>query len=113
MNASALAAVAVVALMASPLAMTQARAADSATLSFNPDGNVLAGSLYGIDAVDGYPGTLDKRASVELPAGRRTVWYSCPAGPRSKVTHDFSSGARYELVCKPGQLAEIRQVAEC
>ncbi len=95
------------------LAMAETAASGSATVSFNSKSAIMTGGLYGITAVDAQPQTFGNRASVAVAAGQRTIWYACPFGPRSKLTQDFAAGAKYELVCKPGQLAEIKRIDEC
>lgn len=107
-----LAAIVIVSAMPS-LATAQAAGADSAMVSFNSKNSIMAGGLYGITAVDEQPQTFGKRTSVAVAAGQRTIWYACPFGPRSKLTQDFTAGAKYELVCRPGQLAEIKRIDEC
>jgi len=91
----------------------QAAKPDPVTLSFNLANQNLAGVLYGIEAIDASPQTFGKLVNTELVAGRRTIWYSCPTGSRSSLTYDFSAGGKYELVCNPGQDAEIRRIDEC
>lgn len=109
----ALLAVAAVASVASPVEAAQTSTSGSATLSFNSSSEHLAGSLYGVIAVDEQRQEFGKRASVLVAAGRRTIWYSCPIGPSSKLTQDFAADAKYELICKPGQLPEIKRIDEC
>ena len=65
-------------------------------VSFNSKNSIMAGGLYGITAVDEQPQTFGKRTSVAVAAGQRTIWYACPFGPRSKLTQDFTAGAKYE-----------------
>jgi hypothetical protein len=106
-------AAAAVASVASPVEAAQTATSGSATLSFNSNSENLAGSLYGVTAVDERPQAFGKRANVVIAAGRRTISYSCPIGPSSKLTQDFAAGTKYELICKPGQLPEIKRVDEC
>jgi hypothetical protein len=90
---------------------------EQASLSFASEDQVLAGIAYGIDAIDAMPSILGQRLSASIPAGQRTVWYSCPNEPRmtggSRITFDFDAGHRYQLVCRPGRGAEIRPSDEC
>ena len=97
----------------SSLASAEEIVTGDATLSFVVPTQSLAGTLYGIESIDVTPQTFDKQLKTDLVAGRRTVWYSCPTTPRSTLTYDFSAGGKYELVCSPGQGAEIHRVDEC
>jgi hypothetical protein len=91
----------------------QPATAGSATLAFNSHGDILAGSIYGITAVGEHPQAFGNRSHVVFAAGRRTISYACPIGPQATLTQDFSADAKYELICKPGQLPEIKRVDEC
>jgi hypothetical protein len=103
----------IIASATSLLASAQTTASDTATISFNAKNAIMSGSLYGITAVDEAPQTFGNRNRVAIAAGQRTIWYTCPFGHQSKLTQEFSAGAMYELVCKPGQLAEIKRVDDC
>lgn len=93
-------------------------AGDSASLVFvAPFRSTLAGSLYGLEAIDAAPRVYARRTSTEVAAGERTVWYACPgeapmAGD-TRITFDFEAGHRYELVCQAGMAAQIRQAEGC
>ena len=83
-----------------------------ATLSFDTSGNVLAGISFGIEAVDSRPTFLGDRRATQVPAGVRTVSYSCPGSDPStqgaRITFDFAEGGAYRLTCRSGQAAIIR-----
>jgi hypothetical protein len=91
----------------------QPATAGSATIAFHSNGDILTGSIYGITAVGEKPQAFGNRASVVVAAGRRTISYSCPIGPQASLTQDFSADTKYELICKAGQLPEIKRVDEC
>lgn len=88
-----------------------------ASLSFVSESQVLAGMVYGIDAIDAQTRIFGQRLAANISAGRRTVWYSCPNAPQmtggSRLTFDFEAGRRYQLVCRTGKDAEIRLSDEC
>ena len=92
-------------------------APQDATLRFVAAKSVLAGISFGMNTVDGRPLLLDQRTSIQLGAGRRTIWYSCPNEPMSAqgspITIDVKAGTRYELVCRAGQQAQIRAAKGC
>ena len=71
----------------------------------------LAGISYGMTAVDGQPLILGQRVGTQVASGFRTVWYSCPDDPQGSNSQgfDFKAGQTYELVCRDGQQAEIRE----
>jgi hypothetical protein len=91
--------------------------AGPATLTFHSEGQLLAGSVYGLDAIDEQTRFFGQRLSAEVAAGHRTVRYSCPTAPAmdggSRLTFDFIPGGKYELVCRSGQAAEIRRTDDC
>jgi hypothetical protein len=103
----------VIASAGSSVEAAQTATAGSATLAFNSHGDILAGSIYGITAVGERPQAFGNRTNVVVAAGRRTISYSCPIGPQATLTQDFSADTKYELICKPGQLPEIKRVDEC
>lgn len=88
-----------------------------ATLRFQSKASVLAGISYGIDAVDARRSVLGERLQAEVPAGLRTIWYSCPgeAAPRegARISFAFEAGASYTLSCRAGQDAEITRSDDC
>jgi hypothetical protein len=100
-------------LAASPIVTVQAATTESATLSFRSSAETLAGSFYGITAVDEQAQVFGARGNVEVAAGRRTISYACPIGPQSTLTQDFAAGGNYELICSPGQLAQIKAIDDC
>jgi len=110
-------------LFASALAGGQAAPApqqpqtEQASLYFVAKGQILVGTLYGIDSIDASQSVFGKRTIAKVLAGRRTVWYSCPNAPQmaggSRLTFNFVAGHQYELVCEPGKEAAIRQSDEC
>ena len=106
-------AAALIALAAAPIVSAQAATTEPATLSFTSSTQALAGTVYGITAVDEQAQAFGARGDVEVAAGRRTISYACPIGPQSTLTRDFSAGGKYELICNPGQLAEIRAIDDC
>lgn len=81
-------------------------------------GNVIAmGISYGITAVDGQAPILDKRESARIASGLHTVGYYCANESRTAggawLSFNFQAGRAYELVCRPGQQAEIRALEAC
>jgi len=88
-----------------------------ATLRFVASDSALVGISFGMSAVDGRTLLLDQRTSTHLAAGRRTIWYSCPneAGMQegSALSFDFVPGKRYELACRSGLPAQIREAEDC
>jgi hypothetical protein len=92
-------------------------AAPTATLQFVDKDMPLAGISYGIDFIDGNRNAFGQRVSTAVPAGTRTVWYTCPGeapmSSGSRLSFDFKAGERYELVCRTGQDALIRRADNC
>ena len=89
----------------------------TATLTIIAEDQALVGIVYGIDRVDGQPRYHGRQISANIPAGERTVWYSCPNAPQmgtgSHTTFDFVAGHRYSLVCRAGIGVVISQSDEC
>lgn len=88
-----------------------------ASLSFVSKNPLLVGTVYGISAIDANAQVYGRHLTATVPAGHRTVWYSCPnasqmAG-KSSIRFDFVAGQRYELVCQPAQQAMIRPMDDC
>ena len=100
-----------------PVALASTPAPATASLRFDAGATTLAGISYGIDAVDSRPSLFAERMQARIPAGLRTVWYSCPneAAPRegARLRFEFEAGADYRLVCRPGRDAEIRRADNC
>lgn len=88
-----------------------------ATLTFVAPYSALVGNAFGIDAIDSLPLVMDQRHEMQLESGLRTVWYSCPgeAAPQygSRTSFAFEAGKMYELVCRAGQEATIREADNC
>ncbi|HET7843884.1 MAG TPA: hypothetical protein VFL14_07020 [Xanthomonadales bacterium] len=88
-----------------------------ATLSFVSPEAALIGNAYGINAVDSEARVLDERIDTFVASGLRTVWYACPgeAGPvdGSRMSFEFEPGKHYELVCRAGLEATIRESEDC
>lgn len=88
-----------------------------ARLEFVSEHRVLIGAAYGLDAIDGQPRYFGQRAAAEIPPGQRTILYSCPNAPdtgnASSLTYTFKPGHLYELVCRGGKEAVIRQSDDC
>lgn len=88
-----------------------------ATLTFVAPYSALVGNAFGMDAIDSLPLVMDQRHEMKLESGLRTVWYSCPgeAGPKdgSRMSFAFEAGKMYELVCRTGQEAAIREADNC
>ena len=108
------------ALMASTFALSAAGAAPPAhvrpaTLSFGASADMLAGISYGLDSVDARPLLFSERRATNIPAGVRTVAFSCPAtggaSQAASITFDFSDGGAYRLVCRAGKAAIVKDEA--
>jgi hypothetical protein len=88
-----------------------------ASLTFVSNGQLLVGTVYGISAIDAKAQVYGRHLSANVPAGRRTVWYSCPNALQmskgSSLSFDFVAGKQYELVCQPAQQAMIRATDDC
>lgn len=101
------------ALSGSAAATTTKSVAKPVSLNFVAPFNALSGISYGIDAVDAQRKVLGDRRTTTVASGVHTVWYSCPneVAPRdgARITFDFDEGKVYELVCRAGQDAEIRE----
>lgn len=93
------------------------QSSEVASVTFVSEAQMLTGITYGIDAVDGQPRAFGPRLAVEVAAGLRTVWYSCPDEPQmkdgSRITFNFVGGRQYELACRPGKDAVIRPSDDC
>lgn len=106
------------ALLASASAFAAEPAAPTeATLTFVAPYSALVGNSFGMDKIDSLPLVMDQRHEMKLESGVRTVWYSCPgeAAPQygSRTSFAFEAGKMYELVCRSGQEAEIREADNC
>jgi len=91
--------------------------AETASLSFQSKDQMLVGTVYGIEAVDGTPRVYGERLAANVPAGRRTVSYACPGMELgidgARLSYEFAPGGHYQLVCDSVKGAEIRQVDHC
>lgn len=109
--------IAAAALAAGQTAVPAKQSPDTAILTFVSENRVLLGIAYGLDAIDAQPRVFGERLSANLTAGQKTVWYSCPNAPQmgggSRITFNFESGHRYELVCQAGKEAVTRQADGC
>ncbi|GAB3390352.1 hypothetical protein GCM10027432_28390 [Lysobacter fragariae] len=72
------------------------------------------GLPYGLTGVDAKSFDSPDRIGIYVPAGRRTIWYSCPNTPATNdsphLTYDFAADGGYELVCATGTESYIHQL---